>query len=115
VALALRFQALNAALVAFARRMEDFERRLWDVVCRWLGVATPPAVSWSKDYAITDLKMEIEIAQNMAALGAPPAYQTEKLKQLIALDLSSLDPATLESLLLAANEPGQEASGAVAP
>lgn len=108
VAMALRFQALNAALVAFARRMEDFERRLWDVVCRWLGIATPPATSWSKDYALTDLKTEIEVAQNMAALGAPPAYQAEKLKQLIALDLSSLDPATLESLLLAADEPGQE-------
>ncbi|MDG4557916.1 MAG: hypothetical protein P9F19_11105 [Candidatus Contendobacter sp.] len=108
VALALRFQALNAALVAFARRMEDFERRMWDVVVRWLGIATPPAISWSKDYSLTDLKLEIEIAQNMAALGAPPAYQAEKLKQLMALDLSSLDPATLESLLLAADEPGQE-------
>ncbi|MDG4556055.1 MAG: hypothetical protein P9F19_01450 [Candidatus Contendobacter sp.] len=115
VALALRFQALNAALVAFARRMEDFERRMWDVVVRWLGIATPPAISWSKDYSLTDLKLEIEIAQNMAALGAPPAYQAEKLKQLMALDLSSLDPATLESLLLAADEPGQEANGEATP
>lgn len=111
VALALRFQALNAALIAFARRMEDFERRLWDLVCRWLGIAAPPEIAWSKDYSLTDLKTEIEIAQNMAALGAPPAYQAEKLKQLMALDLSSIDPAVLEGLLLAADEPGQEASG----
>jgi hypothetical protein len=62
VALALRFQALNAALVQFARRMEDFERRLWDVVCRWLGIATPPEIAWSKDYSLTDLRTEIEIA-----------------------------------------------------
>ena len=115
VALALRFQALNSALVQFARRMEDFERRLWDVVCRWLGIAAPPEIAWSKDYSLTDLKTEIEIAQNMAALGAPPAYQAEKLKQLMALDLSSIDPAVLESLLLAADEPGQEASGGGVP
>lgn len=108
VALALRFQALNAALVQFARRMEDFERRLWDLVCRWLGVAQPPEIAWSKDYSLTDLKTEIEIAQNMLALGAPAAYQAEKMKQLIALDLSTLDPAALESLLLAAEEQTQE-------
>ncbi len=88
VALQLRFQALNSSLVHFARRMEDFERRVWELVGLWLGIQPQINISWGQDFSIADLKTELEIAQNMAALNAPPAYQQAKLKQLIQLDLA---------------------------
>lgn len=108
VALQLRFQALNASLVHFARRMEDFERRVWEVVGLWLGMVPQVSVSWSKDYSIADLKTELEIAQNMAALNAPPAYQQSKLKQLIQLDLSTLPGDELAAVLASVDEVQQE-------
>ncbi len=60
IALQLRFQALNASLVHFARRMEDFERRVWELVGRWLGMEPQVSVSWGKDFSIADLKTELE-------------------------------------------------------
>lgn len=108
IALQLRFQALNASLVHFARRMEDFERRVWELVGRWLGIAPNVSVSWSADYSIADLKTEIEVAQNLAALNAPPAYQHAKLKQLIQLDLGTLPEDQLSTILAGVDEMTQE-------
>lgn len=108
IALQLRFQALNASLVHFARRMEDFERRVWAVVGLWLGIEPKVQVSWGKDFSIADLKTELEIAQNMAALNAPPGYQQAKLKQLIQLDLSTLPGDELAAVLASVDEVQQE-------
>lgn len=108
VALQLRFQALNASLVHFARRMEDFERRVWELVGRWLRIEPNVSVSWGKDYSIADLKTEIEVAQNLAALNAPPAYQQAKLKQLIQLDLGTLPDDELAAILAGVDEQQQE-------
>jgi hypothetical protein len=108
VALQLRFQALNASLVHFARRMEDFERRVWELVGLWLGIVPNIQISWGKDFSIADLKTELEIAQNMAALNAPPAYQQAKLKQLIQLDLATLSEDELSAVLGAVDEVQQE-------
>jgi hypothetical protein len=108
VALQLRFQALNASLVRFARRMEDFERRVWELVGLWLGMDPKVSVSWGQDFSIADLKTEIEIAQNMAALNAPQAYQQAKLKQLIQLDLATLPEDELSAVLASVDEIQQE-------
>lgn len=114
IALQMRFQALNSALVHFARRMEDFERRLWDLVSRWLGLNAVAEIQWDNDYSLADVKLELEVAQNMAALGAPPAYQAAKMAQLISLDLANLDPDELALILAQVNEGGQEAAGTAA-
>ena len=108
VALQLRFQALNASLVHFARRMEDFERRMWELVGLWLGIEPKVTVSWGKDFSLADLKTEIEVAQNLAALNAPPAYQQAKLKQLIQLDLATLAEDELSAILAQVDEVQQE-------
>lgn len=108
VALQLRFQALNASLVYFARRMEDFERRMWALVGLWLGIDPKVSVSWGKDFSIADLKTELEIAQNMAALNAPAAYQQAKMKQLIQLDLATAPEDELAAVLAAVDEVQQE-------
>ncbi|KAB2929842.1 MAG: hypothetical protein F9K25_10100 [Candidatus Contendobacter sp.] len=115
VALQLRFQALNASLVHFARRMEDFERRVWELVGLWLGLEPNVSVSWGKDYSIADLKTEIEIAQNLAALNAPPAYQQAKLRQLIQLDLGALPGDDLAAILAGVDEMQQETARETEP
>lgn len=108
VALQLRFQALNASLVGFARRMEDFERRMWALVGRWLGIEPQVTVMWGADFSLADLKTEIEVAQNMAALNAPAAYQQAKLRQLIQLDLTTLPDDDMAAILAGVDEMQQE-------
>jgi len=108
VALQMRFQSLNASLVQFAQRMEDFERRVWELVGLWLGIEPKVSVSWGKDFSLADLKTELEIAQNMTALNTPPAYQQAKLKQLIQLDLGALPEDELAAVLASVDEVQQE-------
>lgn len=110
VALQLRFQALNASLVHFARRMEDFERRVWALVGLWLGIEPQVTVTWGADFSLADLKTEIEIAQNMAALNAPAAYQHAKLRQLIQLDLATIPDDEMAAILAGVDEMQQEVS-----
>lgn len=102
VALQLRFQALNSSLVHFARRMEDFERKLWGLVRAWLKIPDAEInTTWGKDFSIADLATEMEVAQNMAALNAPPEYARAKLKQLVQLDLGTLPGDELSGILAA--------------
>lgn len=95
----LRFEDLNAALKDFSARMEDFERRVWSIVSRWLGVRSQVSVSWPDDFALSDLASDLEVAQNMVALGMPESYMREKRKQLAQADLSSSSPETLASII----------------
>ena len=90
-ALALRFQNMNADLLNFARRLEDFERKLFDVVCAWLSVTNDVEISYPQDFNLIDKTLEIEVLQNMQALGAPKAYVTEKMKQIVNADLVGVD------------------------
>lgn len=98
LAMTLRFQALNSSLSSFARRMEDFERRLIDIVCLWLRVPNRTNVSWAKDYGLADLAMEIEIYQQMQAMGAPDSYLVEKMRQIVSLDLSSSEQDVIDTI-----------------
>lgn len=108
ISLALRFQALNSSLTFFARRMEDLERRAFGIACRWLGINDNTSTSWSKDYAIADIKVEIETAMNLQLLGAPPEYQRAKLKQIAALDMSEIEEEDMNVILDAIDGMGKE-------
>jgi hypothetical protein len=99
VALMLRYQALNAALTHFAGRMEDFERRVWDMCSRWLGGnTTQPQVSWPKKFELADIALDITIAQQMQALGAPIGTMAALMKALIQNTVSG-EPELIQRLL----------------
>ena len=108
IAMQMRFQMLNAALSAFARRMEDFERRMWDLVCAWLGMNNTTNINWPKDYSLADMGHELEVLQQMQSVGAPPLYVQEKLKQLISLDFTAVQRDVLDDVLAQVNEAGHE-------
>lgn len=109
IALTIRFQALNSSLTSFARRMEDFERRMWDVVCAWLNLPTDRVtVEWAKDYALADVKTEIETLSAMQLAGFPPAAIRQQQKQIAALLFASADPSTQQEIAAAIDEPAQQ-------
>jgi hypothetical protein len=105
----LRFQSLNSALVAFATRCEDWERRMWQVVGKWLDIdSSRVEISWPKDYAIADLASEIESAAAIRDLGAPVEFNRAMLKSIASLALRDTDQATLEAVLQAIDTQAQE-------
>lgn len=96
-----RYQDLNAALSRFARRLEDGERMLLEVACKWLGISNAYSISYATDYNLTDIETDIATAQAMQALGAPAEYLREKLKAIVRADLTGLQEAELEPILAA--------------
>lgn len=109
VALTIRFQALNSSLTAFARRMEDFERRMWTTACAWLNL--PPervTVEWAKDYALADLRTELETLGAMQASGFADEAIRQQMKQIAALVFSAADPDEMQTILDAIEAGGAE-------
>jgi hypothetical protein len=99
VALTIRFQELNGALTSYARRMEDLERRAWDVVCRWLGVANQPKIEWSKSFELSDISTELSILQQMQLSGMPPEVIKQQQKTIVGLQYSNSDDAILNDMI----------------
>lgn len=98
VALTIRFQEINSALTHFARRMEDFERRTWDLVCRWLGLPDNTAIAWPKSYELADLETELSILNGFQASGFPARVIQEQMKNVVSLQFGSVDPAEIDEL-----------------
>ena len=109
LALSIRFQSLNAALTSFARRMEDFERRVWSVACLWLGLPTDAIrVQWSRDYQIADPATELATLSAMQASAFPPSAIRAQ-QRAIAQTLFANSPAEeLEAVLAEIDEAGAE-------
>ncbi|UOF76710.1 44 kda structural protein [Caudoviricetes sp.] len=100
IAQTIRFQRLNGSLTAFARIMEDLERRMWDLAAKWLGLENVDiAVSWSKDYSISDINQELIELQQMQSINFPDEVITAKKKVVAQLALSNLQPDELEEIL----------------
>ena len=112
IALTLRFQALNAALVGFARRMEDFERRTWAMVCRWLGLPEERVtVEWAKDYSIADIKVEMETLGAMQMSGMPQAVVARQQKRIVGLQFSTATDEEMNELMDAIDAGSEEHQG----
>lgn len=92
IALTIRFQALNSALTAFAKRMEDFERRIWRLVAAWMNIDEPPVeLVWAKDYALSDLAKEIETLAAMKLEGFPKSAIIAQMRIVANLAFSGSD------------------------
>lgn len=108
IALKIRFQQLNAALSHWAGRMEDLERRVFDLACRWLQIPDRTEISWDDDYALTDIAAELESLSAMQMSGFSDAVLREKRKQIVSLDFATLEDEELAALLEAEDEDARE-------
>lgn len=104
-ALVMRFQTLNASLLAFARRMEDLERRVFDLVSLWLGIENNNTTSWPKDFNVSDALQEIQVLKDMQACAFPQQVITEKMKCIVQQQFSNMEAAELDALLASCDEP----------
>lgn len=104
----LRFQAVNGELAKFAGRLEDFERRLWDVSRRWLSMTQAPTVAWPRDYNMADVTAEVELLRTMRDSGMPREVLVEQQKRIISVQFAGLDEAEKQLLMDAVEAQAQE-------
>lgn len=91
IALQMRFQALNAALGGFSGRMEDLERRAWELSRVWLGMTQAPSTQWQRDFNLADVEKEMTVLQQMQAAAMPTAVIVEQEKRVVAVQFAGLD------------------------
>ena len=92
IALDLKFQGLNASLSNFALRLEDLERRAFDIVCKYLNIQNDITIQYPHNFSIVDVNKEIEVLSEMKNLIDSPTYFNLKTMQIISNDLNSIEP-----------------------
>lgn len=108
VALQMRFQTINAELSKFAARIEDLERRAWDLSRKWLGMSMAPTVYWSRDYNVSDVEKELGILDQMRINGMPQAVLAEQQKKVVGLQFLGSEQETQDEMNQAIVETQQE-------
>lgn len=98
IALQMRFRALNSALSSFASRMEDLERRMWELSKRWLGLSTAPDVQWPRDFNLSDIESEMMALEKMQATVMPDIVIAEQKKRIVSIQFSGLDAEEQEKM-----------------
>lgn len=97
IALDIKFQGLNGSLSNFAMRLEDFELRVFDVVCKYLNISNDVEINYPKTFNIIDVEKEITVLADVKSLGySLPKYEKLKLLQIISNDLSSISPDSMD-------------------
>jgi hypothetical protein len=104
LAMTMRFAAINAELSRFAGRMEDLERRAWDLSRRWLGMQAAPVIQWQRDYQVADVAVELQILQDMQAAGLPAEVIAEQQRRVVALQFGGLETSRADEIERAIDE-----------
>lgn len=99
LALQMRFRQLNAELARFAGKMEDLERRAWELSRRWLSLSLEVDVQWPRDFDIADVETEMKVLADMQASGMPPEVIAEQQKRIVSLQFSGLDEERMQEII----------------
>jgi len=104
IAMQTRFASINAELATFSRRMEDLERRAWELSRRWLGMTTAPEVAWPRDFNLADVESELRILTDMQAAAMPTEVIAEQQKRIIAIQFGGLSQERQDEIGAAIDE-----------
>jgi len=104
LALQMRFQALNGELAMFSSRMEDLERRAWELSRQWLGLTQAPEVYWARDYNLSDVATELTILADMQAAAMPRVVIAEQQRRIVAQQFAGLDQEKQDRIQAAIDE-----------
>ena len=104
IAMQMRFQAINGQLSKFSSRMEDLERRAWDLCRRWLQMTMAPTTTWPRDFNIAEVQTELTILADMQAAGMPSAVIAEQQKRVVSLQFPGLEQTHVDELTQAIDE-----------
>ena len=96
IALDIKFQGLNSSLSKFATNLEDFEYRIFDVICRYLGIVNDIEINYPNTFSVIDVNKEIEVFSELKNLIDSPTYFKQKAIQIISNDLTNIDIETFD-------------------
>lgn len=108
IALQMRFQMINAELSKFAARLEDLERRAWELSRQWLGMIEAPSIAWPRDFNIADVEKELTILQQMRDTNMPVPVIAEQQKKVATLQFMGADQESQDQMMQSINETLQE-------
>lgn len=104
IAMQTRFAAINAELSKFSSRMEDFERRAWELSRQWLGMTTAPEVAWPRDFNLADVESELRILSEMQANAMPAEVIAEQQKRIASIQFAGLSQERKDAIAVAIDE-----------
>jgi hypothetical protein len=100
ISLEIKFEGLNTSLNSFAKRMEDFEQRVWGVICEKMGIdSSAITVSYNGNFSIKDIEAAIATLDAVNRVADLPQYKAAKLKSIVKDDLIGTDAETIDIVL----------------
>ena len=99
IAMQMRFHTINAELSNFSLRMEDLERRAWQLTTRWLNIDTEPEIMWPRDFNVADTEKELSILRDMQETAMSPDVLIEQQKKVVITQFAGMDMEEQEKLL----------------
>lgn len=84
--------------------MEDLERRMWDLTCRWLSLQNRTECVWPKSFELTDVGTELTVLQQMQGTGFPDAVIREGMKAVVGLQFATAEAETMDAMIAAIDE-----------
>lgn len=106
----MRFDAMNAELVAFSMQLQQVERRIWRLFHRALGTEDRVEVQWPTDYNLADSTTELDILSLMQSTGFPPEVIAAKQRTIVAAEFDNEDDDLKAALDAAIDEAAQRAA-----
>ncbi|MBI3157594.1 MAG: hypothetical protein HYZ20_19615 [Burkholderiales bacterium] len=110
----MRFDAMNAELVAFSMQLQGLERRIWALFHRALGTEDRVKVQWPTDYNLADSTAELDILALMQSTGFPPEALAAKQRAIAAIEFDNEDDV-VKAAVDAAIDQGAQRAAAGAP
>lgn len=104
LAMQMRFAQVNAELARFAARMEDLERRAWDLSRRWLAMQAAPVIQWARDYNLADVEQELRILAQMQGAAMPAEAIAEQQRRIVSVQFGGIDQVRLDDITQAIDE-----------
>lgn len=98
LAMEMRFHTINAELGRFSGRLEDLERRAWDLTARWLGLQELPELSWPRDFNIADVEKELEVLGGMIENQMPENAIIAQQRKVISVQFAGYDYESIEDM-----------------
>ncbi len=99
ISLDIKFQGLNSSLSAFARSVEIFEMKIFNIVKKYLGIETEVNIAYKKDFNLVDVHKELETLKMVDDIADIPTYRALKLKQIIKSDLQNVTDEEMAQII----------------
>jgi hypothetical protein len=99
IAMQTRFELINAELARFSARVEDLERRAWDISAKWLGISESPSIEWPRDFNVADVDEELGVLSSMQDNAMPAEVIRAQQRKIVSIQFDGMDEEDKSELM----------------